>query len=36
MSQKIKLLLAEDEPSLAQIIKESLETREFEVFLAEN
>jgi len=36
MSQKIKLLLAEDEPSLAQIIKESLETREFEVYLAEN
>ena len=36
MSQKIKLLLAEDEPSLAQIIKESLETRNFEVFLAEN
>ncbi len=36
MSQKIKLLLAEDEPSLAQIIKESLETRAFEVFLAEN
>jgi len=36
MSQKVKLLLAEDEPSLAQIIKESLETREFEVFLAEN
>jgi DNA-binding response OmpR family regulator len=36
MSQKVKLLLAEDEPSLAQIIKESLETRDFEVFLAEN
>jgi len=36
MSQKIKLLLAEDEPSLAQIIKESLETRAFEVFLAKN
>jgi DNA-binding response OmpR family regulator len=36
MSQKIKLLLAEYEPSLAQIIKESLETRDFEVFLAEN
>lgn len=36
MSTKIKLLLAEDEPSLAQIIKESLETRNFEVFLAEN
>jgi DNA-binding response OmpR family regulator len=36
MSQKIKLLLAEDEPSLAQIIKESLETREFNVYLAED
>ena len=36
MSQKIKVLLAEDEPSLAQIIKESLETRDFEVFLAKN
>lgn len=33
---KIKLLLAEDEPSLGQIIKESLETRDFEVYLAEN
>ena len=33
---KIKLLLAEDEPSLGQIIKESLETRDFEVFHAEN
>ncbi|WGK65475.1 response regulator transcription factor [Croceiramulus getboli] len=29
--QKIKLLLAEDEPALGQIIKESLETRAFEV-----
>lgn len=28
---KIKLLLAEDEPALGQIIKESLETRDFEV-----
>jgi len=28
----IKLLLAEDEPALGQIIKESLETRDFEVF----
>jgi len=32
----IKILLAEDEPSLGQIIKESLETREFTVLLAEN
>ena len=34
MDKKIKLLLAEDEPSLGQIIKESLETRNFEVFHA--
>jgi DNA-binding response OmpR family regulator len=33
MSKKIKVLLAEDEPSLAMIIKESLETRNFEVDL---
>ncbi|MFY0603803.1 MAG: response regulator transcription factor [Flavobacteriaceae bacterium] len=32
----IKVLLAEDEPSLGQIIKESLETRGFEVNLATN
>lgn len=31
MSDKIKIVLAEDEPSLALIIKESLETRNFEV-----
>lgn len=31
MSHKIKLILAEDEPALALIIKESLETRNFEV-----
>lgn len=31
MSNKIKLILAEDEPALALIIKESLETRNFEV-----
>ena len=31
MSYKIKLILAEDEPALALIIKESLETRNFEV-----
>lgn len=33
---KIKLLLAEDETSLAQIIKESLETRNFEVLTCHN
>ena len=32
----IKILLAEDEPSLGQIIKESLETRNFEVLLCAN
>ena len=36
MIKKIKILLAEDEPSLGQIIKESLETRNFEVLLCEN
>lgn len=36
MSAKIKLLLAEDEAALGQIIKESLETRDFEVLLCEN
>lgn len=36
MSEKIKIVLAEDEPSLAQIIQESLETRNFDVFLANN
>jgi len=36
MSKPIKLLLAEDEPALGQIIKESLETRNFEVLLCEN
>ncbi len=36
MSNRIKILLAEDEPSLGQIIQESLETRNFEVSLAEN
>lgn len=35
-TDKIKILLAEDEPSLGQIVKESLETRDFEVFLAQN
>ena len=36
MAEKIKLLLAEDEVALGQIIKESLETRDFEVLLCEN
>ena len=36
MNQKITLLLAEDEPSLGQIIKESLETRGFDILLCEN
>ena len=33
---KIKVLLAEDEANLGMIVKESLETREFTVFHAEN
>jgi DNA-binding response OmpR family regulator len=33
---KIRILLAEDEPALGQIIKESLETRDFEVILCKN
>ncbi|NVJ89869.1 MAG: response regulator transcription factor [Flavobacteriaceae bacterium] len=33
---KVKVLLAEDETSLGMIVKESLETRDFTVFLAEN
>ena len=36
MSNPIKILLAEDEPALGQIIKESLETRNFDVILCEN
>ena len=36
MTKTIKILLAEDEPSLGQIIKESLETRNFEVLLCVN
>ena len=32
----LKILLAEDETSLGMIVKESLESRNFEVFLAEN
>jgi len=36
MSNNATILLAEDEPALGLIIKESLETRNFNVFLAEN
>lgn len=36
MNDRIKILLAEDEPSLGRIIKESLETRNFEVLLCAN
>ncbi len=36
MNNKTTILLAEDEPALGLIIKESLETRNFTVFLAEN
>lgn len=36
MNTKVKVLLAEDEPALAQIIKESLESRNFEVMLCKN
>ena len=36
MTIPIKILLAEDEPALGRIIKESLETRGFEVILCEN
>ena len=36
MNKSIKILLAEDEPALGQIIKESLETRDFQVILCEN
>ena len=36
MADPVKLLLAEDEAALGQIIKESLETRNFDVFLCEN
>ena len=36
MNKSITILLAEDEPALGQIIKESLETRDFKVFLCEN
>jgi len=36
MAKKTTILLAEDEPALGQIIKESLETREFHVLLCKN
>lgn len=36
MAKDITILLAEDEPALGQIIKESLETRNFKVFLCED
>lgn len=36
MDKQITILLAEDEPALGQIIKESLETRNFKVLLCEN
>lgn len=36
MAEITEILLAEDEPSLGQIIKESLETRNFVVHLAQN
>lgn len=36
MAENITILLAEDEPALGQIIKESLETRNFNVLLCED
>ncbi len=36
MAEVVKLILAEDEPALGQIIKDSLETRDFVVTLCEN
>jgi DNA-binding response OmpR family regulator len=36
MNKPTKILLAEDEPALGMIIKESLETRNFKVLLCEN
>ena len=36
MNTPIKILLAEDEPALGQIVKESLETRNFEVLYCKN
>lgn len=36
MKNRIRVLLAEDEPNLGEIVKESLETRDFEVYLAKD
>lgn len=36
MNKQATILLAEDEPALGQIIKESLETRNFNVLLCKN
>lgn len=36
MDSRIKIILAEDEPALALIIKESLETRNFDVLICKN
>ncbi|NNK83386.1 MAG: response regulator transcription factor [Flavobacteriaceae bacterium] len=36
MAKSTTILLAEDEPALGQIIKESLETRNFKILLCEN
>lgn len=36
MTEPIKILLAEDEPALGMIVKESLETRDFEVVYCKN
>lgn len=36
MTKPIKILLAEDEPALGQIVKETLETRGFDVILCAN
>lgn len=36
MNDKIKILLAEDEPNLGLIVKESLETRNFQVILCKD
>ncbi len=36
MSKRVTILLAEDEPALGMIIKESLETRNFKVLLCDN
>jgi len=36
MNEKIKVLMAEDEPALGQIVRESLETRNFNVHLVQD